>query len=340
MKSGAILGLFLLSFVLISLVSAWSPDPEILLTGNSSNNVRLTQNVTLNEKTYSISLVSATETAAKIRVTDSSGIYKESEIQEGGANIVNGINVLIVSSHVVSNTDGWYDVLLRLPQEPNLGQNAVQTFSDYVKFSLSSDYPKFKATVSGNYEVELISASDSAATIKFTNGGVSETKEISENTAVIVNGFRVSVMSANETNLKLSADIIINTPQTTIENTEETDSDENIGINNESGDLTEQEDKDLEIGEEQELSESDKKKIIRQSCSNGCLKDEKCYNFGYRKSGEFCSGDNEFLIQFGDAEQCENHFECESNVCVSGQCVEGTLIQKILNWFRNLFGGE
>ena len=80
-------------------------------------------------------------------------------------------------------------------------------------------------------------------------------------------------------------------------------------------------------------------KTINLIC-NGCSLENTCVSVGYRKSNEYCSLDNNFASQLGDAEQCNNNFECESNVCVSGQCVESGLIQKILNWFRNLFGGE
>jgi hypothetical protein len=60
---------------------------------------------------------------------------------------------------------------------------------------------------------------------------------------------------------------------------------------------------------------------------------------GYRKSGEYCSEDYAFVSQSDEEEVCENNFECESNVCVSGECVDAGLMRKILNWFKGLFGG-
>jgi len=75
-------------------------------------------------------------------------------------------------------------------------------------------------------------------------------------------------------------------------------------------------------------------------CS-GCFLDDKCYDLGYRKSINgtlrYCS-EIGFVVQKAGDETCDNHFECESNVCVSGKCVEAGLIQKILNWFKRLFG--
>ena len=36
---------------------------------------------------------------------------------------------------------------------------------------------------------------------------------------------------------------------------------------------------------------------------------------------------------------CENNYECGSNVCASGKCVDAGLFQKIIDFFKNLFGG-
>lgn len=75
------------------------------------------------------------------------------------------------------------------------------------------------------------------------------------------------------------------------------------------------------------------------SC-NGCLLEEKCFPFGYRKNGEYCAEDSEFTSQLIESSVCENNFECESNVCIDGTCIDGNLIQKVINWFKKIFGGE
>lgn len=71
---------------------------------------------------------------------------------------------------------------------------------------------------------------------------------------------------------------------------------------------------------------------------NGCQLEDKCFPFGYRKDGNFCSEDEKFVSQQESGNTCENNFECKSNVCVSSQCVSEGLLQKILNWFKRLFG--
>jgi len=74
---------------------------------------------------------------------------------------------------------------------------------------------------------------------------------------------------------------------------------------------------------------------------NGCLEDNKCYPFGYIKSGEYCSIDNDkFTKQLKADSTCENNFECESNVCIGGECISESLIKRIVEWFKRLFGGE
>ncbi len=78
------------------------------------------------------------------------------------------------------------------------------------KVALSSNDPSAEVTIGGNtYTIELVSASDTAATVKVTDSsGKSETKEVSENASKKINGVTVAITNADETNLKLSASVI------------------------------------------------------------------------------------------------------------------------------------
>ena len=71
----------------------------------------------------------------------------------------------------------------------------------------------------------------------------------------------------------------------------------------------------------------------------GCKLEGKCYPMGYRKEGRYCSDNYEFIEQLG-AGTCDNHFECESNVCISDECVGEGLLKKIIKWFKKIFGGK
>ncbi len=88
--------------------------------------------------------------------------------------------------------------------------------------------------------------------------------------------------------------------------------------------------------DKKEPKEISKDKMLYQC--NGCELDEKCYPMGYRKEGHYCSDDGEFIIQID--KQCDNNFECKSNVCISGECVGEGLMKKILKWFKKMFGGD
>src|SRR3989338_1952810 len=87
-----------------------------------------------------------------------------------------------------------------------------------------------------------------------------------------------------------------------------------------------------------EVPSQKKPEVVSYFCS-GCELDKHCYPFGYRKSGKFCSDENlEFIEQRQSDDSCENNFECSSNVCVSRKCRSESVSQKVLNWFKKLFG--
>ena len=75
-------------------------------------------------------------------------------------------------------------------------------------------------------------------------------------------------------------------------------------------------------------------------CKDSCPLDGKCYPFGYRKEGKYCSDEGVFKEQLKENAACENNFECSTNICVDGKCISSGLIQKIISWFKKLFGSE
>ena len=70
---------------------------------------------------------------------------------------------------------------------------------------------------------------------------------------------------------------------------------------------------------------------------DGCFTNARCLPIGTRLNGEFCSLEKRMQSQINEDQDCQNNFECISNVC-SGKCISLTLIQKIINWFKQLFG--
>jgi hypothetical protein len=78
---------------------------------------------------------------------------------------------------------------------------------------------------------------------------------------------------------------------------------------------------------------------------NGCQQDDLCYDYGIRmKQGStsmYCDMNGGLLPQKSISATCENNFECVSNQCSNGVCVDiqaelaeqRTLIERILSWF-------
>lgn len=83
-----------------------------------------------------------------------------------------------------------------------------------------------------------------------------------------------------------------------------------------------------------ESSDSFSENIDRElSCDSGCLVENNCVPVCYRAEGKYCSFGGEMVEQVLAGENCDNNCECSSNLCVDGECVSGSLWQKILAWF-------
>lgn len=85
----------------------------------------------------------------------------------------------------------------------------------------------------------------------------------------------------------------------------------------------------------EEMEESKEETLF---CKDSCPLDGKCYPFGYRKKGMFCSDEGMFKEQLVAEEVCDNNFECSSNVCIDSKCVSAGAIRKFFQWFKGLFG--
>lgn len=77
---------------------------------------------------------------------------------------------------------------------------------------------------------------------------------------------------------------------------------------------------------------------ITTECKFGCFYQDKCLPYGLRINGLYCSISNDMKTQISTDQSCENNFECSTNLCLDGKCISSSLIQKIISWFKRLFG--
>ena len=83
--------------------------------------------------------------------------------------------------------------------------------------------------------------------------------------------------------------------------------------------------------------------IVEGFCeAEACLNEEKvCVPIGTRADGRYCDIKKGLVKQKDDGGACENSYECFSNECSKGKCISTYgLLEKIMNWFKNIFGGE
>lgn len=89
---------------------------------------------------------------------------------------------------------------------------------------------------------------------------------------------------------------------------------------------------------EKEPKQAEEPEII--ICKDSCPLGSKCYPFGYRKAGKFCTDEGAFKDQLQADAACDNNFECSTNLCIDGKCMSSGLIQKFMGWFKKLFVGR
>ncbi|PIN86648.1 hypothetical protein COV19_04000 [Candidatus Woesearchaeota archaeon CG10_big_fil_rev_8_21_14_0_10_44_13] len=113
------------------------------------------------------------------------------------------------------------------------------------------------------------------------------------------------------------------------------------------------------IPTEAEGSTTEEKKITKEklenpavSCMNGCAADSKCLPFGTKmlvdEKPNFCDISQSFEPQKNEKEACQNNYECASNQCSNGLCVDlqkqleetQSLLKKVMGWLKKFFGAE
>ncbi|MDP7181858.1 MAG: hypothetical protein QF811_05180 [Candidatus Woesearchaeota archaeon] len=65
---------------------------------------------------------------------------------------------------------------------------------------------------------------------------------------------------------------------------------------------------------------------------DGCISGGMCLPVGVRDKGEFCTTEGELRSQKPADIRCDNNFECKSNVCANGSCMDSGVFKKFLSW--------
>lgn len=83
---------------------------------------------------------------------------------------------------------------------------------------------------------------------------------------------------------------------------------------------------------------------ISRECFMGCALNGACVLPGIRTTLEdkkqYCDIDSSWKEQKNNGETCDNNFECNTNLCIDSECLNSSFLQKIISWFKNLFGGD
>lgn len=72
--------------------------------------------------------------------------------------------------------------------------------------------------------------------------------------------------------------------------------------------------------------------------SSGCSFQNSCLTIGTRTTNLYCGSDNIMEKHKSLTSSCSNNYECQTNLCKNNQCSESSLIKRIINWFKSLFG--
>ena len=80
------------------------------------------------------------------------------------------------------------------------------------------------------------------------------------------------------------------------------------------------------------------KKCSHIEASLGCNYNGSCIPASIRYGGMYCEVDRTMQSQKEESSDCNNNYECDSNVCVNSKCISPSFIQRVIEWFGKIFG--
>jgi hypothetical protein len=191
--------------------------PNVLADGSFSGNVDATY-------TQNIYVGSNPNITFEKQPTSSDDPAYGLKISTQTANYIYNATVTFSKAINFTHSDSEGEEITLFGQTWTIGSDTTTTslvmLKTATKLSLDSNSPSADVTIDGEtYTIELVSASDTAATVKVTDSsGSSEQKEVSESDSKKINGVEIAVSTADETNLKLSASVIAGSDKITLTN--------------------------------------------------------------------------------------------------------------------------
>jgi len=264
----------------------------------SLNNQTFSEDITVDGKEYTISLVNSTVSEVKIDIDGSSKTLVEKEL-----NTINGLEVLLVS------TESEY------PRE-----SVILVGKEKVALSIPGNPSVIVKVSEKDYVLELFSASDNDATIKVKKcdkGNLTEIEDIEEDEEG-----EGDEGETNETEEEEGAEPMA-----------EEDKCRPVGLRGENTYCDESGPVFIQKNNNESCSVNYECKS--NSCeSEKCVE---CDNIGFREEDKYCNEDKSMLRQKEKGKSCIKDYECKAEHCEGSLCSEPGFFKKIIIWFKNLF---
>jgi hypothetical protein len=76
---------------------------------------------------------------------------------------------------------------------------------------------------------------------------------------------------------------------------------------------------------------------LEEDSCDGCDVDGNCYPITYRTKKQYCDVSGIFVDQMKAGSNCNNNFECKTNLCIDSECLDSGLWKKMMSFFKRLF---
>jgi len=166
--------------------------------------------VKISDQSYTVELVSASDSSATVRVSQTKEIEYSQKVDITGV----PIRIQPPSSMQLESSRVSRGIEFPVPAVENTGEHALGLLME-INNNTGTKVENVDAD-GGSYELKIMSVTDHSATVK-----ASQTKEITEGSYAVVGGLKVKVREASSSNYVLSASLSVQKAESEIEKEEE-----------------------------------------------------------------------------------------------------------------------